>query len=238
MIIVNLDKLNPLEKEINQKLMVLSKELKTIKITDAARHCNVSISKISKMSKKLGFVNYKQYVEFLYGRFVPDNRYSDELKKLQRFIENFDISNANELKKLINDHEKIILFGYGPSLEAANYIEYRLRTIMNKVTTAVGDEISISTMADEKTLLIILTATGQFHSFEDVYNSAHKRGSKVIIVAEEFNTNLLNQCDKIFWLTRTSQESLLEPYEKSRTLLFIFFEEIFQSFIRGDEYQK
>lgn len=228
MINVNVSNLNILEKQIFDKLQDYSKSNPRFRITKAAELCDCSVSKISKYVKKLGFPNFKQYLDFLYGIEQPKEAFSNELTRLKTFIDDFDSEMVDEFLELIQNHDKIVFFGYGPSLLCAQYFEYRLRTCSNKTIMAVSDEISVTSMVDETTLLVVLTVTGTFHSFEKVYNKAKSRGCEVAIVVEEYNTSLFEQCDKIFWLTKDSQPEHLKAYEKSRTVHFIFLEEVIQ----------
>jgi len=228
-----MNNLNDLEKQIYYKLMEYSKTSPKFRITQAAELCDCSVSKISKFVKKLGFSNFKQYLDFLYGEDIPIHKYSDELSRVKNFIEEFDTAMADEFLDLIESHDKIIFFGYGPSLLCAQYFEYRLRTCSNKIVMAVSDEISVTSMIDKNTLLVILTVTGTFHSFENVYHNAKENGCDVVMVVEEYNTALFDQCDKIFWLSKFSQPSYLKPYEKSRTIFFIFLEEIIQKMLEN-----
>ena len=228
MIDINFSKLNPLEQQIHLKLQAFSKKNTSIKITQAAEHCGCSVSKISKFVKKLGFNNYKQYLDFLYGRDLKLASKAGELKRIHQFIDAFDEDKVTELIALIESHDKIVLFGYGPSLICAQYFEYRLRTCTNKVVIAVADEISVDSMTDDNTLLILLTVTGIFHTFEDIYKASKEKGCVVAVVAEEYNTELFQQGDRVFWLSQYPQPNHLLPHEKSRTVFFIFFEEIVQ----------
>ena len=231
MITVDLNSLNPLEKEIHEQMVRHSRTMPTIRINQAASFCRCSVSKISKFVKKLGFGNYRQYLDFLYGREMPSAAISDELSRVKSFIETFDAGMTDELLSLIDSHEKIVLFGYGPSLICAQYFEYRLRSCSDKSAMAVADEVTLNNMVDASTLLLILTETGRFQSFQTAYDGARQKGAKVVIIAEEYNTALVSQCDKIFWLTRTTQPEHLKPYQKSRTLFFIFLEEVIQKLL-------
>jgi DNA-binding MurR/RpiR family transcriptional regulator len=232
MININFSILNPLEQQIHAKLLEHSKKKTNIKITEAATICDCSVSKISKFTKKLGFSNYKQYMDFLYGREIASTQQSDELKRIQSFIDDFSEDKVNELMSLIEQHDKIVLFGYGPSLICAQYFEYRLRTCTNKPIIAVADEISVASMTNESTLLILLTVTGRFHTFENIYKASKEKGCEVVIVVEEYNAELFHQCDKIFWLCQYPQPENLLPYEKSRTVFFLFLEEVIQKLIK------
>lgn len=233
MIKLDLKNLNPLELQIYKTLMEYSKSNPKFRISRAADLCDCSVSKISKFVKKAGFSNFKQYIEFLYGAEIISSEQSNELTRIKKFVEEFDTSLTHEFLELIKGHSKIIFFGYGPSLLCAQYFEYRLRTCSNKMVMAVSDEISVTSMMDENTLLVILTVTGTFHSFEKVYHDAKDKGCDVAMLVEEYNIDLFDQCDKIFWLSKDPQPSYLKPYEKSRTLFFIFLEEIIQK-IQGD----
>ncbi len=97
---------------------------------------------------------------------------------------------------------------------------------------AVSDEVVLKNMVDDSTLLLIMTETGRFRSFEKVYEAAKREGGQVVIIAEEYNKALFSQCDKIFWLSDTPQPAHLRPFEKSRTLFFIFLEEIIQKLLQ------
>ena len=233
MINIDFSRLNPLEQEIHEKLKTLSKKEETIRISQAADYCGCSESKISKFVKKLGFNNYKLYLDFLYERALPESGQSSELKRIRNFINDFDNDKVDDIKSLIEEHEKIVLFGYGPSFLCAQYFEYRLRNCTNKVIMAINDEISIDSMTDENTLLIIFTVTGTFRSFENIYNKTKQKGCDVAIVVEEFNSALFSQCDNIFFLAKENQPVHLQPYEKSRTIFFIFMEEVIQSLMNS-----
>ena len=231
MINIDLSNLNPLEKEIHDRLMASSKEQEDIKIGQAAELCGCSISKVSKFVKKLGFDNYKQYMNFLYGRDVNLKSSSNELNRIKQFIDHFDYGMVDEFLDLLDEHDRIILFGYGPSLIVAQYFEYRLRVSSNKFIIAISDELSVESMVDENTLLVIFTATGAFKSFESIYEASKRKGGELLIIVEEYNTSLFANCDRIFWLSKFPQPAHLKPHEKSRTVFFIFIEEVIQKMI-------
>ena len=227
---MNIDEnhLNPLELQIHRKLSEYAASTEVVRIGQAAEKCGCSVSKISKFVQKLGFDGYKQYMSFLQGREMPQEKHSSELSRVRQYIDSFDDSMVTELLELMESHSNIILFGYGPSFLCAQYFEYRLRIFSNKIIVALSDEISVASIADENTLLIVMTVTGAFHSFETVCGESQKKGCDVVIVAEEYNTNLFGQCDRIFWLSKYPQSTDLLPYEKTRTVFFLFFEEIIQ----------
>jgi DNA-binding MurR/RpiR family transcriptional regulator len=225
---IDLNKLNPLEQRIFETLAELSKRNQDITINQAAEACHCSVSKISKFVKKLGFGNYRQYMEFLCGKEPPRRGTSMELERIKCFIDDFETTLVDEFIALMNSHEKIILFGYGPSFICAQYFEYKLRNVTSKTVIAVPDEISVENSIDGKSLLVIFSATGRFRSFESLYASVKKRNGRVLLIIEEYNPSLLDTYDRIFWLSKFSQPEDLKPHEKSRTVFFIFIEEVIQ----------
>jgi len=233
MINIDLNNLNPLEKEIYNTLTQKALSISNIKIIQAAEFCNCSISKISKVVKKLGFKNYKQFMSFLYGETISVTFTSNELNRLKQFIDDFDSKVVDDFIDLINKHERIILFGYGPSFIVAQYFEYKLHTITNKYSIAMQDALSVKNMADNKSLLVIFTATGTFKSFEDIYRTAKEKDCTVSVISEEYNPSLVNTCDNLFWLSKYNQPSELKPHEKSRTIFFIFIEEVMQKLMQS-----
>ena len=228
MINIDFSKLNPLEKQIHDQLLNYSEIHPDIKIHKAAEICDCSVSKISKFVKKLGFTNYKQYMDFLYGKEVLSKNSSKELERIKNFINEFDSSLVDNFIELLNKHDKVLLFGYGPSFICAQYFEYKLRISTNKFISTAADEITVETMVDENTLLVVLTTTGAFRSFDNIFQLPKKKGCEVLMIAEEYNTSLMDNCDHIIWLSKFPQSDDLNPHEKSRTVFFIFIEEIVQ----------
>lgn len=225
---ISFEKLNPLEREIHAVLSERSSLTNNIRITEAAELCGCSASKISKMTNKLGFKNYRQYLDFLYGRETRKAAQSSELNRIETFINEFEHSLVDDMVDLINSKSKIVLLGYGPSYLCAQYIEYRLKTCASKVAIATSDELMVNSIADNNTLLMIFTVTGSFKSFKDVHQQTKAKGAEVAIVLEEHNLSLIKQFDNIFCLTKSTQPYDLKPYEKNRTAIFIFMEEVVQ----------
>lgn len=228
MINVDLSRLNQLEQQIHEKLSLEAGVTGEIRIGQAAEICGCSSSKISKFVKKLGFANYKQYADFLYGKEPVKKKASPELLRIKEFIERFNYDLVDKFITLLNKHEKIILFGYGPSYLCTQYFEYKLRTSTNKYIMASQDEISVERALDKNSLLVIFTTTGSFRSFEHILSIAKEKKCEVLIVLEEYNASLFTTEAQVFWLCESPQAADLKPHEKSRTVFFIFIEEICQ----------
>ena len=79
--------------------------------------------------------------------------------------------------------------------------------------------------------LITFTTTGHFRSFEKIIRYAESQGADVVVVSEEFNQILMDNCDRYFFLSHHNQPDSLAPYEKTRTIFFIFFEQIVQNIL-------
>jgi DNA-binding MurR/RpiR family transcriptional regulator len=230
---INIDETNL--NSLGQKVLAtLAKHAETgaePKITEAAEICGCSVSQVSKAVKKAGFKGYKQYIRCLYYGDYPQDEVPQELERLKRFIDDFDMSLVEKFTDLILSRQKILFFGYGPSYFCAQYVEYKLRFCTQAYITTPPDEATLLNLLDGNTLLIILTTTGQYRSFEKLISHAKSRGSEVVVLSEEFNQNLMSCCDRYFSLSRHKQASELAPHEKTRTVFFIFFEQVIQRII-------
>jgi len=233
---LNLDttKLNPLDQRIVDQIVAQAGRNPSLKIREVAEVCGCSISQVSKAVRKAGFTGYKDFIQILSTGEPPLKPALAELERLKKVIDEFDIAAVDEFARLIERHEKIVLFGYGPSLICARYFEYKLHLRSSAFVTTAPDEQSARSQLDRGSLLIILTTTGQFMSFGDLALAARAQGADVVVVSEEFNPQLLETCSRYFVLTRHQQPDSLEPYEKTRTVFFIFLEEVINR-LRRDE---
>ncbi|HAE22256.1 MAG TPA: RpiR family transcriptional regulator [Spirochaetaceae bacterium] len=232
---VDTTKLNALERKVIDDLIAYSKTRPAPRILDAAKICACSASQVSKAIKKAGFSGYKDFMQCLYVGPQPKTAFRaqalDELERLKRVLEDFDMSTVDEFAELIESHEKITLFGYGPSLISAQYFEYKLRFCSNAFVTTAPDEQSAKSMLDRSSLLVIFSTTGQYRSFESLTLEAKKQEADVVVVSEEFNPLLMENCNRYFVLTSHKQSDSLKPYEKTRTVFFIFFEQVIQKIL-------
>ena len=167
MINIDFNKLNPLEKKINETLITLSKTATNITITKASEACDCSLSKISKFVKKLGFNNYKQYIDFLYGRGLPENRSSIELERIKNFIDDFDISLVDEFIELLNSYKKIIL------------LVMALRLLLPNILNTNYESIQISLL-----LLYLMKFLWRVYLMTKVY---------LLFFLQQVNSNLSNE---------------------------------------------
>jgi DNA-binding MurR/RpiR family transcriptional regulator len=229
---VDTTRLSPFDRKIVDKLVAHAKTHPSFRITKAAGICGCSISQVSKAIKKAGFSGYKNFIRVLYSGEQPREPALDELERLKRVIDDFDLSAIDEFVSLIHEHERIILFGYGPSLISTQYFEYKLRFCSSAFVATAPDEQSAKSMLGQSSLLAIFTTTGQYRSFKNLTVEAKKRGAEVVLVSEEFNPLLLENCDCYFVLTRHKQPDALKPHQKTRTVFFIFFEQVIQKLQR------
>lgn len=231
MLDIDINNLNPLEQMIHKKITAQLKQNGALTITQAASICDCSASKISKYVKKLGFQNYKQYMDFMCGRKMPQKESSSEFDRIRNFMDEFDLSLIDKFIDLIDRYEKIILLGYGPSHYCTQYFEFRLRLIIKQTVIAVADETSARALIDDKTLFIVFSATGTYLSFDSILHTVHEKGGQSLLIAEEYNPSIVPTEGMIYFLTNSSQTFTTVPYEKSRAIFFIFIEEVIHTLL-------
>ena len=232
MISVNESKLNSYERRVLEVLADHVKDHPEPRIVDAADICGCSVSLVSKAIRKAGFRGYRQFIRYLKDGDAGQPEKIDELERLKAFLDDFDSSLVEDFVDLLVGREKVVLFGYGPSHLCAQYIEYKLRLCLRGYIITPPDEQTVRKMIDHRSLLIILTTTGQYRSFQPLIRFAESRGSDIVVVSEEFNRALMDSGNRYLFLSRYTQSEALEPHEKTRTIFFIFFEQVIQRLIR------
>ncbi|MGD6870905.1 MurR/RpiR family transcriptional regulator [Sutcliffiella horikoshii] len=222
------ENLTKLEEEVHGKLSKVVSSNQKIKIIEAAEICEVSPSKVSKLVRKLGFDNFKQYKLYFSGQQInfEKQKKSSEIDRLMRFLESFDDQIISDFVSIFQRYDKIILFGLGPSFISAEYFAYKLATVSNKNVTVTQSEDFAERLTDESTLLIVFSVTGKFTSFDTLFNKAKKNGSSVMLLLEEYVNTSDSVADYTFHLSKYNQDNSLQPFEKTRTIFFIFIEEI------------
>ncbi|OAH54289.1 MULTISPECIES: SIS domain-containing protein [Bacillaceae] len=228
MININSNNLNEPDLFIHNKLSKIIEKNYKLKILEAAEYCDVSPSKISKLVRKLGFENFKQYKQFFSGEKIisEDKKKSSELERLKKYIENFDPLLIDNFLTLFKKYNRIVLFGLGPSFICVEYFAYKLVLVSGKNIFATQSETYAQHLVDDETLFIVFSVTGKYTSFENLFNTIKSCGSEILLILEEYNNSLALEIDNIFYLTKSTQNESLLPFEKTRTVFFIFVEEV------------
>jgi DNA-binding MurR/RpiR family transcriptional regulator len=234
MLSIDISRLNALEKTIYERIRAAAGDT-GLSITGAADLCGCSVSKISKFARRLGFAGYKQFISYVLGKEIVQKESSPELQRIAGFLSRFDEALTDQVIAAINKHTKIILFGYGPSFYCLQYFEYKLQFTTNKTITATDDDLIVRSLIDKESLLLIFSVTGGFKSFTDIYRLALERKCETILILEEYRASMLQEYGKVLFLTESFQSDELQPYEKSRTVFFIFIEEIIRKILAANK---
>ncbi|WP_345242190.1 MurR/RpiR family transcriptional regulator [Pontibacillus salipaludis] len=228
MLKLDTDKLTKLEKEVHQKVSELVAENDKLKIIEAAEICEVAPSKVSTLVRKLGFDNFKQYKLYFSGHQIKweSNQRTEEIQRLMLFLENFDEKIVDDFVSIYHKYNKIIIYGLGPSFISAEYFAYKLDIVSDKNIKVTHSEDYAEQMVDDETLLIVLSVTGKFSSFEGLFQKSKDKGAEIMLILEEYVNTQNSLADYVFHLSKFNQSDELLPFEKTRTVFFIFMEEI------------
>lgn len=232
MIKIDYHALNALERKLLDCTREAIEHNATVSITGLSVQFDVSTSKISKFVRKLGFESFKQYKKFIVSGSTEnsDAPPSSELQRIAEYIDEFDDKLAHDFWLKIKDCNKLIIYGLGPSYICADYFAYRLRIVSDVFTLATNEATVVRNSDSQDTKLLILSTTGLFKSFHDELSNLDYK--EVIFLFEEFRHFPKLQKNTLFYLTQSCGDPQLKPYEKSRTLFFIFLEEIIQKFMQ------
>ncbi len=231
MVNINFGALNELEQKIHETITRSSKEYDSLTINESAELCGCSISKISKFVQKLGFENYKQYMQYIYGGDIQPLETSEEFDRIKDFLNHYDHDVTDYFVELISNYERIVLLGYGTTYYTLQYFGSKLQVITNKNVVVPQDTQTAESTLMENTLLLCFSLSGKFLSFADIYQKAHQKGATCVVVLEEYNTDVLNEYDNVIFLTQHVQPYPWTFHEKSRIIFFVFIEEIMNKII-------
>jgi len=225
MLVLNNQNLTSLEKKMYEKLTKEVKDNYDMRIVEAANLCNVSNSKVSKFVRKIGFKNFKEFKKYFSGKEL-NTTYTTEFKRLTRFFETFDREYVDKFVNIIHDYDKIVVFGLGPSYIIAQYFSYKLSVFTDKNVSYTQVEDYAYQLADKNTLLVVISVTGKFSTFDKLFSMVKERGAKSLLLLEEYVNDYEYGADYLYQLTRYKQDDSLQAFEKTRTILLIFLEEV------------
>lgn len=151
---------------------------------------------------------------------------NSEFSRIQEFMENFDTETVSYLADLIKKYDKIILFGYGHTNICMEYFEYKLTYTVDKNVIRATQASLIPSLLTENSLLLVFSVAGKFAQFDTLFEEAKKHHAKSILVIEELNSTLTLDNSEIIYLTKSHQDEKLTSHEKTRTILFMFIEEV------------
>lgn len=158
--------------------------LDTVPIEEMASLCSVSKSTVSKFVRSLGYEDYRSFqkqaainLNWSYrGNYFAANvmRYIEEnstdayidavLRDIRMTYELLDWNTMDRLAEDIYRHEKVAAFGWDFSETAALDLQTKLRDYQKFVVTNLDDQKQAEYIrnADEKTLLIIFSDSGEY----------------------------------------------------------------------------
>ncbi|MFC0179210.1 MurR/RpiR family transcriptional regulator [Thorsellia kenyensis] len=232
------ERLNSLEKQLFRDTQPLILNCPNISITDLSCALGVSSSKISKFVRKLGFASFKTYKNYVSSHNLemisPSEHLVDgnfgEISRLADYLASFNHQMVVDFWTKIRSCNKLVLYGIGPSHLCAEYFAYRLRIASDIFVIATSDEAVVRHSDNSDTKLVILSTTGLFKSFDEDVKGLNYQ--EIIFLFEEFRPFPNFNEHAIFYLTQSPGDSSKKPFEKSRTLFFIFLEEVIQCFFK------
>lgn len=182
--IINTEDIHSTNHHIAKTFLKYYDQIKTNSIDEMARLVNVSKSTLSKFAREIGFDSYihlKDEAKFSENKYqnkynylsniesyMTSNDYEDYFDMIKEDIvclkDNVDLSAIDRLVEDLMRYKEVAIFGLLFSESAAIDLQYKL-AYNHKFTTTYQDDLKQEEYirnADEDTLLIILTNSGNF----------------------------------------------------------------------------
>lgn len=224
---------------ISDKIISHTDKVLQMNISELAIFCGVSVSKISKYSKKLGFNGFK---DFIFQLKIDYNNSRDkggafdyQKDKINLFFEDYNPEIVENIQNIIMNSNKIYLFGRGPSHNVCEYYTPRLRVATGKNFISDYDEYLFdldyfNQNENDKKTAIILTVSGKSKKVHEMLKICNDRNITTICISSYYNDKLAKNSTEYLSLINRK-----EVFDKSvirgRTLFFIFLEILTQDFL-------
>ncbi len=237
--------LNSKDISISDKIVANINIVPDMNINELADLCDVSVSKISKYAKKLGFNGFK---DFIY-RLKQDHNHSRDKggafeyqkEKILEFFEDYNPDKVMEIQRLILESNKIYLFGRGPSNNVCEYYTPRLRVATGKDIISDYDEYLFdldyaNLEHKEKRTVIILTVSGKSIKVHEMLQTCKDRNIQTICISSYHNEKLKNNAD-VYLPLINRKEVFDKSVIRGRTMFFIFLEILTQDFLDKNNFK-
>ncbi len=205
----------------------------SMSITELAIFTNVSPSKITKYSKRLGFSGYKEFIHQINLDFNNksnnNNSFEFQKERVLKFLDSYNDDDLLELTSSIKTSNKIYLFGQGPSYDVAKTFTPRLRIATSKNIVCDYTELlyDLDNTINSKRLIILLTVSGKSNKVHEVLKLAKQKGIKTITISAYINKPLKEESDYAINLLN-SREVFDVSLIHGRTLFYIYLEILLQ----------
>ncbi|MCI8376322.1 MAG: MurR/RpiR family transcriptional regulator [Lachnospiraceae bacterium] len=204
-----------------RQLLGMVTDLERMSIDQVAERCNVSKSTLSKFVKILGFENYKDFREnaarekedssytgnagLEMEKYIEKYRMDNFLKLLSRDVEQFmsgiDMQQVRRLVKALYEAPRVAAFGMVYSETVAMDFVFQMAELRKTVETRIHDlhQEEYFQMADEDTLIVIFSNTGQY-----IYQDGMKTTNR--------SRSFVRKTRAKKALITSNKEALREPY--------------------------
>lgn len=201
------DDLTEVEKRI-AGFFVNNREIGDFSAKTVAGQLYISEASLSRFAKKVGFRGYREFIYEYQQIFMHRedgisrtageifNIYSEVLKLTRACI---DEAQIQRIEKMLQQSEKVCVYGMGSSGFAARDIAFRfMRMGLNISAITDSHEMKINAaLADERTLVIAISLSGTTKEVLSAMRYAKSSGAGVVLITMNNGNDIMPQCDEI-----------------------------------------
>lgn len=183
---------------------------------DLSNKIGVSNATISRLCKKLGYINFKNFKNDVLSKLnitpaskiqntlthlsennIIENMFSNMINNLQLSIENLDKNNFKKAALLILNSSKIYIYSPGPSLGLAYILKYRLnrfRIDINIIENGGSSIFESLVNITQKDVLLVFGFSKMLVETEVILDYSKERKYKTILFTDLFVSKMLDMC--------------------------------------------
>ena len=206
------------EKKVADFILMNTKDVIYMSITDLAEACNVGESSVFRFCKTMSLKGYQEFKIVLAHSLALDGEapqlsnkitMQDTLEELSSKILSSNVSALTETYNLINEEDlskavdciieanQVHFFGVGASLMTALEAKNKFMRITNKTECSLDSHLQVMAAAlmTEKDVAVLISYSGSTKDTIEVAKTAKERGAKIISITRFAKSPLTNYSD-------------------------------------------
>lgn len=236
----SIENLTPTENKLLDYIEENLHRIEGMSIHQLAESAAVSTATISRLSKKMGYLNFNklkieiaksQYDDLLNADFTPSDAPEDIATKLthsitvsnQQTVSFLNLSDLNAATQLLRDAGHIYLFGVGASGIVCNDFYYKLSRIGKMCVYTQDTHVQIASIAAAKSndIAIGISYSGTTKEVLEPLRFAKENGVPILAITGTGNNPLANLADITFRIPRHEHELRVGAITSRSNSLFL-----------------
>lgn len=189
------DRLTSAQKDVHQYVLSNLENVKDVTVNEIATACFCSTTTVNRYCKKMGADGYSdlKYALLEYGKYNNSSHNTDLTNRILSKVDDLNLTEIDNVTKLISESSQVYLFGTGASFLHAQYLQRLLiRCGINAIAT---NEVHYLRVIENVPLCIVISHTGETFSSVQVAKQLREKCNVIALTKKDSRVHkLANYC--------------------------------------------